>query len=174
MFTNPLSRYINSSMPLDQKYHSLPLYSHSKTNKKYQTPNKSLLTTTNTHNITLSMYSLKSKSKYQEPPRPTTASYKPIQPTANRGKSEMSKKMNSKMKVKVSKVKTKKLSKGNKKKIAKKIVEETKKEEVLQTNKEFFKHIRESVDCQSTSAFLSKISDIFDLVSLSSELPIEV
>jgi phosphoribosyl-ATP pyrophosphohydrolase len=161
-------------MPLDQKYHSLPLYSHSKTNKKYQTPNKSLLTTTNTHNITLSMYSLKSKSKHQEPQRPTITSNNQIQPTAIRGKSEINKKMGSKTKVKVSKTKTKKLSKSNKKKIAKKVVEETKKEEIMQTNKEFFKHIRESVDCQSTSAFLSKISDIFDLASLSSELPIEV
>lgn len=132
-----------------------------KSSNHYYTPFKSNLTTMNTRHNTLSLHSTYHPRKFNNLKNTTTLQ---ANTTITKSKPAKANKKGSTIKQKV-KVKFQKKNRG---KVSKKTSGNERgcslSEDVLVSNREVYKGLRESVNNESTSQLLSKISVIFDLV----------
>ena len=147
---------------------SVPLHTASKASKKYQTPHKSYNTTNVTRGNTISLSSFTNKKHTATNCKNSTLqSFHPGCAKTKQKSSGTSHPSTSKGKAKD---KADSCRKERKSRHSAKEENEVSVSKVM-TNTNFYRSTRSSLDSQANFQFMSKISKIFDLVTLNSELP---
>lgn len=153
-----------ASKPRSLSSHLYPPGNTVNSSSKYYTPFKSNLTTMNTNHNTLSLHSTYHPRKFFNTLKDTTILE--AHTTITKSKAAKSNKKGStvkqKAKAKFQKKKSGKISKKSSGKIQEMASSVCK--DMVVSNRQLYKGLRESLNYESTSQLLSKISAIFDLV----------